>query len=154
MNWQQELAAELTAVEDLNANPATLVIRIDTLGEMFGGSAKVIELHRQLSVAAPAPVNLRLIDGNNYLAGDFVCKVAFAHLKAAFFPLPQDPEIEINGVAKNLEDLRPFTAAGNWGIDIGDDKLVVGGDEWTIASIRGLKWLDGEPAELEFTLRR
>ncbi len=153
MNWQQELAAELTAVEDLNANPATLIIRIDTLGELLGGTAKVVELHRELSVAAPSPVNLRLVDGKNYLAGDFLCKVAFANLQKAFISLPDDPEININGITKNLSELRPFTASGNWGIDPGDDKLVIGGDTWTIAAIRGLMWLDGEPAELEFTLR-
>lgn len=153
MNWQQELAAELTAVEELNANPATLLIRIDTLGELFGGDATIVELRRQLSVAAPLPVNLRLIDGKNYLAGDFLCKVAFAHLKDAFSPRRDDPEIRINGVIKTLADLRPFTAAGTWGIDPGDDQIIIGGDKWTIAAVRGLMWLDGEPAEIEFTLR-
>lgn len=153
MNWQQELAAELTAVEDLHANPAELVIRIDTLGELWGGAAKVVELRRHLSVAAPSPVNLRLVDGTNYLSGDFICKVAFVHLQKAFAPLPDDPEININGVKKSLAELRPFTAEGNFGIDPGDDKIIIGGDKWTIAAIRGLMWLDGEPAELEFTLR-
>jgi hypothetical protein len=153
MNWRQEVAAETTAIEDVNANPAMLIVRIDTLGEMFGGSAKVVELQRHLSVNAPEPVNLRLVDGKNYVSGDFVCRVAFVYLKEAFEPLPQDPEIRVNGVVKTLTDLRPFTADNNWGIDVGDDKIVIGGDAWTIAAIRGLKWLGGEPAEFEFTLR-
>ena len=153
MNWKQEVANETMAMEDVNANTATLLMRIDTLNEFYGEEARVVELVRSLRVAAPKPVNLSLVDGRNYLAGDFVCKVAFMKLKKAFVPLPSDPEININGITKTLADIRPFTADGNWGVDIGDDKLVIGGDKWTIAGVRGLKWLDSEPAEFEFTLR-
>jgi hypothetical protein len=80
--------------------------------------------------------------------------VAFVFLKDAFAPLPGDPEIRINGVVKTLSEIRPFNAKGNWGIDPGDDQLVIGGDKWSIAAIRGLKFLDAEPAEIEFILRR
>jgi hypothetical protein len=153
MNWKQELAAEVTALEDVNANTATLLMRIDTLNEFYGEEARVVELVRSLRVAAPSPVNLRLVDGTNYLAGDFVCKVSFAELKKAFAPIAGDPEIIINGITKTLAEIRPFTAQGNWGVDIGDDKLVIGGDKWTIAGVRGLNWLDNEPAVFEFTLR-
>ena len=68
--------------------------------------------------------------------------------------MPGDPEISINSIIKTLDEVRPFTAAGNWGIDLGDDTLTIGGDTWSIAAVKGDKWLDNEPALMEFILRK
>lgn len=153
-NWKQELQQEIVGIDDVNRNDAVLTFRIDTLEDFFGGPGRIITLTRDLVVKAPKPVDVRRVDGMNYLAGDFVCQVAFLRLKAAHQPLPGDPEISINSVVKTLDEVRPFTAAGNWGIDLGDDKLAIGGDTWSIAAVKGDKWLDNEPALIEFTLRK
>lgn len=153
-NWKQELQQEIIGINDLNRNDAVLKIRIDTLDDFFGGEGRVIEIERSLIVKAPEPVNVRLIDGLNYLAGDFVCQLAFLRLKTAMQSQTGDPEIKLNGVVKTLEEVRPFTAGNNWGIDIGDDTLSIGGDTWTIAAVKADKWLDNEPARLELTLRK
>lgn len=153
-NWQQELKQETIGIDDLDRNDAVLKIRIDTLNDFFGGDGRIIEIERPLIVKAPEPVNVRLVDGLNYLAGDFICQLAFLRLQTAMQSQPDDPEIELNGVAKTLEEVRPFTAGNNWGIDIGDDTLSIGGDTWTIAAVKADKWLDNEPARLELTLRK
>lgn len=153
-NWQQELKQETIGIDDLDRNDAVLKIRIDTLNDFFGGDGRIIEIERSLIVKAPQPVNVRLIDGLNYLAGDFVCQLAFLRLQTAMQSQPGDPEIKLNGVVKTLEEMRLFTAGNNWGIDIGDDTLTIGGDTWTIAAVKADKWLDNEPALLELTLRK
>lgn len=153
-NWQQELKQETIGIDDLDRNDAVLKIRIDTIDDFFGGDGRIIEIERSLIVKAPKPVNVRLIDGLNYLAGDFICQLAFLRLKTAMQSQPDDPEIKLNGVVKTLEEIRPFTASNDWGIDIGDDTLTIGGDTWTIAAVKADKWLDNEPALLELTLRK
>ena len=154
-NWQQELKQETIGIDDLNRNDAVLKIRIDTLDDFFGGTGRIIEIERSLIVKAPEPVNVRLVDGLNYLAGDFICQLAFLRLKTAMQSQTGDPEIKLNGVVKMLEEeVRPFTASNNWGVDIGDDTLTIGGDTWTIAAVKADKWLDNEPALLELTLRK
>ena len=153
-NWQQELKQETIGIDDLNRNDAVLKIRIDTLDDFFGDTGRIIEIERSLIVKAPEPVNVRLVDGLNYLAGDFVCQLAFLRLQTAMQSQQDDPEIKLNGVVRTLEEVRPFTAGNNWGIDIGDDSLTIGGDTWTIAAVKADKWLDNEPALLELTLRK
>jgi hypothetical protein len=39
-NWMQELAAEVTAIDDVTANTATLTLRISTLADLFGEGAR------------------------------------------------------------------------------------------------------------------
>lgn len=153
-NWQQELKQETIGIDDLDRNDAVLKIRIDTLNDFFGGDGRIIEIERSLIVKAPEPVNVRLVDGLNYLAGDFVCQLAFLRLQTAMQSRPDDPEIKLNGVVKTLGEVRPFTASNHWGIDVGDDTLTIGGDTWTIAAVKADKWLDNEPARLELTLRK
>lgn len=153
-NWKQELQQEIAGIDDLNRNDAVLKIRIDTLDDFFGGTGRIIEIERNLIVKAPQPVNVRLVDGLNYLAGDFICQLAFLRLQTAMQSQSGDPEIKLNGVVRTLEEVRPFTAGNNWGIDIGDDTLAIGGDTWTIAAVKADKWLDNEPALLELTLRK
>ena len=153
-NWKQELQLEIVGIDDLNRNDAVLKIRIDTLDDFFGGEGRIIELERSLIVKAPEPVNVRLVDGLNYLAGDFICHLAFLRLQTAMQSQPDDPEIKLNNVVKTLEEVRPFTASNNWGIDVGDDTLTIGNDTWEIAAVKAGKWLDNEPALLELTLRK
>lgn len=154
MNWKQELEAEVNAIQDVTANPAVLTIRIEAVKDFAAGTVDVYELPRQLVVKAPKPVNVRLIDGSNILSGDFTCTVDFLQFRRAFEPVAGDTEITINGVVKNLAELRPQTASNNWGVVPGDDTLTIGGDEWQIVGVVGEKWLDGEPAVVVLTLRK
>ena len=158
MNWKQELAAEITAIDGLNANPATLTYRINDQGGFSGGLDAIIAIPRHIRVNAPEPVSERFVDGTSRKSGDFTCVVDFAQLKAAHEPQINDPEITINRVPKLLADVRPFNAqTGNnirWGIDLGDDTLTIGGDDWLIVGIEALNWLDGEPAKFRLILRK
>lgn len=154
MNWMQELQAEVNAIQDVNANPAVLTIRIEAVKDFAAGTMDVYELPRQLVVKAPKPVNVRLIDGSNILSGDFTCAVDFLQFRRAFEPVAGDPVITINGVVKSLADLRPTTAANHWGVDLGDDYITIGGDKWQIVGVVGDMWLDGEPALVNLTLRK
>lgn len=153
-NWKQELQLEIAGIEDVNANTAVLSIKIDTLNDFFGEETKIVTITREFTVKSPNPVNVNLIDGLLYRPGDFLCQVAFLRLKDAFNTKDGDPQITINGKVKTLEETRPFTAQNNWGIDLGDDTITIGGDTWTIVGIKSDKWLDNEPAILEFTLRK
>lgn len=153
-NWQQELQQEIIGIEDKDKNTGIIGIRIDTLDDFFGEEGRIIEINRSIIIGPPERVSEKLADGYNYLSGDFVCNIAFLRLKDAMKSQPDDPEIELNGVVKTLEEVRPFTASNHWGIDIGDDTLTVGGDTWTIAAVKADKWLDNEPARLELTLRK
>jgi hypothetical protein len=153
-NWKQEMNSEINALEDVNANPATLTIHIEGIKDFYSGTVEIYELRRALTVKAPEPVSVRLIDGSNVLSGDFTCTVDYLQFITAFETMPDDPEITINGVVKHLADLRPVTASNNWGVDLGDDYITIGGDKWQIVAVQGLKWLDGEPALLELTLRK
>ena len=153
-NWKQDLMAEVNAIQDVNSNPAVLTIRIEAVKDFAAGTVDVYELPRQLVVKAPKPVNVRLIDGTNVLSGDFTCSVDFLQFRRAFEALPDDPVITINGVVKNLAELRPQTASNHWGVVPGDDTLTIGGDKWQIVGVVGEKWLDGEPAVVVLTLRK
>lgn len=158
MNWKQELAAEITAIDDVNANPATLTYRINDQGGFFGGVDRIIEIPRQIKVESPENMSERLIDGAERKMGDLTCKVSYAQLQAAHAPQISDPAITVNNVAKTLAEVRPFTAQqGNnirWGIDLGDDTLTIGGDSWLIVGIEPEQWLDGEPARFVLRLRK
>lgn len=158
MNWKQELAAEITAIDDVNANPATLTYRINDQGGFFGGVDKIIEIARQIKVKSPESMSERFVDGTSRKSGDFTCVVDYAQLKAAHNPQDADPEITINRVPKLLAEVRPFTAQqGNnirWGVDLGDDTLTIGGDVWLIVGVDAIDWLDGEPAKFRLILRK
>lgn len=160
MNWQQELAAEVTAIDDLSANPATLTYKINDQGGFFGGVDQIIAIHRQIKVKAPQPVAERLIDGSERKAGDFTCLVSYAQIQAAHKAQASDPVITVNGVIKSLADVRPFSAQPGsnnnirWGIDLGDDTLTIGGDVWLIVGIDPEQWLNGEPARFTLRLRK
>ena len=152
--WLQELKAETNAIEGVNANPAILTIHVEGVKDFFAGTVEIFEIKRNLTVKAPKPVSVRLIDGSRVLSGDFTCTVDFLQFKQAFNPQNSDPTITINGVYKSLTDIRPVTAANNWGVDLGDDFISIGGDKWQIVGVQGLSWLDGEPSVIQLTLRK
>lgn len=151
--WKQELAAEVTAIDDVTANMVTLTLRIKTLADLFGEGDRYIFLTRKLKVKAPSPVSQRLVDGINYQANDWICDCAYLTIKEAMTDKAGDPAITVNGVVKSLPEIRPMDAAHGWGIDAGDDTISVGGADFTIVRVDGLKWLDAEPSVLRFTLR-
>lgn len=159
-NWQQKLSKSITGIKGVDRNIARLTIRIDSLDDFFGMKPpRIIELHRELIVAAPEPVNTYLVDGKNYLSSDWLCEVAFLRVKEAFEPLPGDQEITINGVVKSLAEIRPVLPGEDendiqWGFDIGDDFLTVGGARYVVRKINALDWLDNEPATLQLVLKR
>ena len=75
-NWQQKLSKSITGIKGVDRNIARLTIRIDSLDDFFGTKPpRIIELHRELIVAAPEPVNTFLVDGKNYLSSDWLCEV-------------------------------------------------------------------------------
>lgn len=160
MNWKQELAAETTAIDDVNANTAVLTYRINDQGGFFGGVDTIIEIPRRIKVRSPETISERLVDGTERRAGDLVCKVSYAELFAAHGAKNTDPVITVNGVIKSLADVRPFSAQPGsnnnirWGIDLGDDTLTIGGDVWLIVGIDPEQWLDGEPARFTLRLRK
>ena len=154
MNWQQKLANAIIGIKNLDRNIAVLNIKIDSLNDLYGDAPLVYSLNRELIVSAPQPVNLRLVDGMNYLAGDFVCDVSFINLAKAFLPLESDPVLIVNGKETSLSLQRPFTASDNWGISVGVDTLSIGGDVWTITAVAGIDWLNNEPSSFRLTLRK
>lgn len=158
MNWQQEVAEAVTAIDDVNANMATLTYRINDQGGFFGGVDRIIEVKRQIKVRSPNMLSERLVDGVERKAGDLVCKVAYAQLQAAHNPKESDPVITVNGVVKTLAEVRTFSAQQGstirWGIDLGDDTLTIGGDTWLIVGIEPEQWLDNEPARFTLRLRK
>lgn len=159
-NWQQKLSKSITGIKGVDRNVARLIIRIDSLDDFFGTKPpRIIELHRELIVAAPEPVNTYLVDGKNYLASDWLCEVAFLRVKEAFEVLPGDPEITINGVVKSLAEIRPVLPGEDinsiqWGFDVGDDIIDIGGARYVIRKINALDWLNEEPATLQLVLKR
>ena len=55
-NWQQKLSKSITGIKGVDRNIARLTIRIDSLDDFFGTKPpRIIELHRELIVAAPEP---------------------------------------------------------------------------------------------------
>ncbi|MBO5680206.1 MAG: hypothetical protein J6T08_00690, partial [Lentisphaeria bacterium] len=129
-------------------------------GGFFGGVDKIISIQRQVKVKSPQNMSERLIDGSERRAGDLVCKIAYSQLQAAHRAKDNDPDIIVNGVKKTLAEVRPFLAqlgSNNnirWGIDLGDDTLSIGGDEWLIVGIEAELWLNGEPSRFTLRLRK
>jgi hypothetical protein len=159
-NWQQKLSKSITGIKGVDRNIARLTIRIDSLDDFFGTKPpRIIELHRELIVAAPEPVNTYLVDGKNYLSSDWLCEVAFLRVKEAFEALPDDPEITINKVVKSLAEIRPVLPGEKeddiqWGFDPGDDIINIGGARYVVRKINAFDWLDNEPATLQLVLKR
>ena len=160
MNWKQEVADAVIAIDDVNANPAILTYRINDRGGLLGGLDKIISIRRELKVKSPRMMSERLIDGTERKAGDLVCQVSYTQLQAAHRAKDGDPAIVVNGVTKNLAEVRPFMAQLGmnnnirWGIDIGDDTLTIGDDEWVIVGVEAEQWLAGEPARFTLRLRK
>lgn len=154
MNWQQKIADKTIGIKNLDRNTAVLTLKIDSLSDLLGGQEMTYTIERDLVVSAPQPVNIRLIDGANYLAGDFICEASFIQLSNAIASKADDPVLTVNGKDTTLEEQRPFTASSNWGISVGIDTLNIGGDTWSIAAVSGYDWLNNEPSYFRLTLRK
>lgn len=157
MNWKQELQAEILAIDDINANTAELAINIEDFGnpdDWYEGGGAVTTIIREIRIKAPQAVSISLIDGKNYLAGDFYCEISFVELQKALKPQSGDPYIRINGVTKGLTQQRPFKPSANWGLKPGTDSISIDGDKWTIVRITGNGWLDSEPSYFTLVLRK
>lgn len=155
--WRQTVAKYTTAIPGVNANAATLVLRIADDAGFFGGTASpgVTEITRTLRVKYPSPVQARLIDGENYIAGDRTVNVDWAQLQAALtIGQSGDPEIVISGATVTLSEARPFDAAHHWGIYPGMDTFIIGGGTWSVVRIDDIGYMDGVPAKFSLTLRR
>lgn len=160
MNWKQEVADAVTAIDDVNANPAILTFRINDRGALLGGLDKIISISRLIKVKSPKLMSERLVDGAERRAGDLVCQVAYTQLQAAHGAKEDDPAIVVNGVIKTIAEVRPFMAQLGmnnnirWGIDLGNDTLTIGGDTWLIVGVDAEQWLNGEPARFTLRLRK
>lgn len=153
--WRQTVAKHTTAIPGVNANAATLVLRIKAGDGFFGGEATVAEIRRSISARYPAPVQARLIDGENYIAGDRTVNVDWAQLQFALtVGQPGDPAIIAGGIRKTLSEARPFDAAHHWGISPGEDVFIIGGGTWSVVRIDDIGYMDGVPAKFSLTLRR
>lgn len=160
LNWKQEVAEAVTAIDEVNANPAILTFRINNRGALMGGLDEIISIQREIKVKSPKMMSERLVDGSERKAGDLVCQVAYAQLQAAHRAKEDDPAIVVNGVTKTLAEVRPFLArlgVNNnirWGIDLGDDTLTIGDDEWLIVGVDAEQWLNSEPSRFTLRLRK
>lgn len=154
MNWQQKLADKTIGIKNLDRNTANLELNIDSLQDLFGGEELVYTINREIIVSAPQPVNVRLVDGMNYLSGDFICETSFIQLSNAIQTKAGDTALIVNGKETTLAEQRPFTASANWGVAVGIDTLDIGGDVWTISAISGYDWLNNEPSYFRLTLRK
>lgn len=153
--WRQTVAKYTTAIPGVNANPATLVLRIADGGGFTGGRETVAEVRRELSARYPSPVQARLIDGTMYVAGDRTVAVDFIQIEAALTASqPGDPAITVNGSPASLATARPFDADHNWGICPGKDLFICGGGTWSIVRIESIGFMDGFPAKFQLTLRK
>lgn len=151
MNWKQELAAEIMPLEEINANPAILTLRVDVSGssDWASGGKTTANIVRQMSVKAPEIVNRQLVDGDNIRLNDRYTELSFVALKAAFTALPGDPYLP-----HALSTLRPFTPADAWGLRLGVDTLTINGEAWTITRIEERGYLGAEPSYFRLYLRR
>ena len=153
--WRQTVAKYTTAIPGVNANPATLVLRIASGDGFIGGAETVAEVRRELTARYPSPVQARLIDGTNYIAGDRIVTVDYVQLEAALTASrPGDPSITVDGEPSTLAAARPFDAAHGWGICPGKDQFICGGGTWSIVRIEDIGYMDGFPAKFQLTLRK
>lgn len=110
------------------------------------------EIKRNIICYPPEPVNVRLIDGKNYLAGDQIMRIPYDVIAASRASHGDDPEIIVNQVKKTLEDMRPFDSVTG-GVIAGIDTITFSGTTYRIGAIRGEQWMQNQPADYYFTLR-
>lgn len=110
------------------------------------------EIRRNILCYPPEPVNVNLVDGKNYLAGDQIMRVPYEVIAASRASRDDDPEIIVNQVKKTLEDMRPFDPMTG-GVVAGIDTITFSGTTYRIGAIRGDQWMQNQPADYYFTLR-
>lgn len=148
LNWRQEVAAATVAIAGLNNNAATLkIVLASDAGFYYGEASAGPVVERDLVTKFPAPVRERLIDDENYVAGDRTVVVDYAQMRAAFTVKADDPVPDWTGS-------RPFDEAHHWGLVPGRDRFAIGKAQWTIARVEAFGMLRNAPAKFRLVLRK
>lgn len=146
----QKISAKLVKAK-IFRNEAVLIYNINDYDWKTGNVINV-QIKRTVLCYPPEPVDVRLIDNQNYFAGDQVMRIPYNVIVESRESLPSDPEIIVNEVKKTLSDIRPFNTETG-GIIIGNDKITFEETEYSIRKIRGEQWMQNQPADYYFTLR-
>lgn len=158
--WKQEIADAVTPIEGVNAVKAVLSWNISVIDDPYSEfpiTGGTVRISRSVQVKGLKEVDARLVDGKNFMAEDFLTEISFNNYLKAREPKLDDPIIINNGIAKNLEDMRPMT--DNYGIFPVVDTLTIAGKEWRIADIAAFGIMNDDstgepvPSKLRFTLR-
>ena len=145
--WKQELAEEVTAIEDVNAINVKMQWHLKTESDRFSAITSATEsiVESDLKVKSPRGVAVQLIDGLNYQAGDQVIECGYLNYLSA----------------RNEQELSEARPLGeNYGIKEGVDGLEIAGQEWKIVKVEGLGLLTDEesgevvPAKLRLVVRK
>ena len=159
--WKQEVADEITPIEGVNDVKATLVWNIAIAGDAYSplpDSGSIVQITRTVQVKGLREIAKNLIDGKNYIAGDFSTEIAYTKYLAARAPLASDPVIPGDGKSLTLSDVRPL--AENYGIRPVEDTLSIGGTVWNICNVLAIGLMNDEvtgnpvPAKLRLILRK
>lgn len=160
-NWKQEVAEAVTPIEDVNNASAILIWNIsvgyDPDSPLPQSPEGIVNIRRSVSVKGAKEVNAALVDGKNFVAGDYQTEIAYLTYLKARKPQTSDPVIADNGIVHTLDEMRPLTS--DYGFDLGIDTLQIGSDVWQIVRADAVDLMnDGtgnpEPAKLRLTLRK
>ena len=146
----QKISAKLVKAK-IFRNEALLTYNISDYDYKTGQFINV-SIERTVLCYPPEPVDVRLVDNENYFVGDQIMRIPFSVILESRESLPSDPEIIVNEVKKTLSDIRPFNTETG-GIIIGNDKITFEETEYSIRKIRGEQWMQNQPADYYFTLR-
>lgn len=154
--WRQEIAEAVTPIEGVNDVTAILTWNIVAEQNPYSpipGESGTVRVSRTVKIKGVTEIDARLIDGKNFVAGDFVTEISYLRYLDARKPLRGDPTM-----VKTLDEIRPLS--GDYGIKNGVDSLSVGGNEWKIRRVTAIGLMNDEstgepvPAKLRFTLRK
>ena len=146
--WKQELAAEVTAIDEVNAITVKMKWHVKTDSDRYSAKAAETDTvyESELKVKSPRGINANLIDGLNYLAGDMVIECGYLLYEEAFT------------AQEGLTEARDI--AVNYGILEGTDGIELNGLELKIVRVEGLGLLTDEEsgasaaAKLRMVLRK
>lgn len=154
------MADALTPIEGYNDVRAVLSWNISVIDDPYSEfpiTGGTVRISRTVQVKGLKEVDARLVDGKNFMAEDFLTEISFNNYLKAREPKTDDPVIVNNGIAKNLEDMRPMTE--KYGISPVVDTLTVAGKVWRIADVAAFGIMNDDttgepvPSKLRFTLR-
>ena len=154
--WKQEIAEAVTPIEEVNDVTAILTWDIVTEQNPYSpipSESGTVRISRTVKIKGVTEIDARLIDGKNFVAGDFVTEISYLKYLGARKTLSSDPVM-----TRSLDEIRPLSS--DYGIKVGVDCLAVGGNEWKIRRVTAIGMLNDEstsepvPAKLRFTLRK